>query len=369
MATNGQDANSGIKSKPFATLERARDAIRSLKTRGGVPGPVTVQVRGGIYLLGRTLELGDEDAGSEDAFIVYRAYGSEKVALVRGRSITNFRPHAGRILKAELRSQGGEGRRFCLLVFDGKRQELARYPNRNPDDLNGGAWAYVAGKRFGMYEDSPDETGYHAQNQQLDFWQRNVPRYTRMLRLQPADIHSWSRLEQGEVSIFPRFNWSHHVLGIESFDWTNGILNLKPGAYYEIRPGDRYFVRNLLEELDAPGEWYLDDRTWTLYFWPPAPIGSKTVYAAALQSILAMKQCAHVTVQGFTFECCDDTTVKLENCTNCTIAASTIRNAGDYNGNGITVEGGQKNRVAGNDLYEVGGHGIELSGCLHVRIE
>jgi hypothetical protein len=33
--------------------------------------------------------------------------------------------------------------------------------------------------------------------------------------------------------------------------------------------GNRFYVENLLEELDQPGEWCFDAQTLTLYFWPP----------------------------------------------------------------------------------------------------
>jgi hypothetical protein len=179
VATKGQNTNAGTKSKPFATLERARDAIRNLKATAGLTGPVTVHVRGGTDALPRTVEIGTEDSGSLNAPIVYRAYGDEKVTLLGGRPITNFMPHAGQILKADLWSQGWEGRRFRVVVFDGKRQELARYPNRNLGDTNGGAWADAAGKRINMHDDSAEDGGYHAQNPHLDFWHRKVSRSTR----------------------------------------------------------------------------------------------------------------------------------------------------------------------------------------------
>ena len=34
--------------------------------------------------------------------------------------------------------------------------------------------------------------------------------------------------------------------------------------------GNRFYVENVLEELDQPGEWCLDTESGTLYFWPPA---------------------------------------------------------------------------------------------------
>ena len=72
-----------------------------------------------------------------------------------------------------------------------------------------------------------------------------------------------------------------------------------------IRPLDRYYFRNLLEELDAPGEWYLDQRTWTLYFWPPTSVSQGVAYAPTLQTLVEVKgRAAYVTLRGFTLECC-----------------------------------------------------------------
>ena len=96
VATNGNDSNAGTRERPFATLARARDEIRALKQRGGLPvGGVTVWVGEGTHYLGETLTLGPEDSGTRDAPIVYRAYADEKVTLLGGRPITNFMPHAG----------------------------------------------------------------------------------------------------------------------------------------------------------------------------------------------------------------------------------------------------------------------------------
>ena len=50
VAKNGNDSNSGTLSKPFASLERARDEIRSLKKNNKFPTDgITVWIRGGVY--------------------------------------------------------------------------------------------------------------------------------------------------------------------------------------------------------------------------------------------------------------------------------------------------------------------------------
>ena len=69
VATNGNDAWSGRlpapnaagTDGPFATLARARDAIRELKATVSLQQPVKVLVRGGTYYMPETLVLGSED--------------------------------------------------------------------------------------------------------------------------------------------------------------------------------------------------------------------------------------------------------------------------------------------------------------------
>jgi len=87
---------------------------------------------------------------------------------------------------------------------------------------------------------------------------------------------------------FPRFNEGHFLPQVTSFDSAQRQLELELGCYCEIRPGDRYFVRGLFEELDSPGEWYFDQESRVLHFWPPAPIEGKAVHLAALTQLIAL---------------------------------------------------------------------------------
>ena len=101
VAGNGSDVWSGRLAEPnddntngpFATLERARDEIRTWKRRlGRLPASITVHVRGGDYVRNKTFELTAPDTGTENMPITYRAYKDEKVRLIGGRKVTNFKP-------------------------------------------------------------------------------------------------------------------------------------------------------------------------------------------------------------------------------------------------------------------------------------
>ena len=329
VAPDGSDNNPGTRSEPLKTLEAARNAARKL------PGQKTVFVRGGTYELDRTLQLTPQDSG-----VTWRAYPSEKPILSGGRQIIGFTNHVGKILKAP----GIKGVYFRQLFCGDQRQHLARYPNFDESNPTGGGWAYAAGTLVSMYRDIPGES-------------------KRTLHFKPSDARQWARPSDGEVFVFPRFNWWNNIVRIESVDPVTQSITLAGDCSYAIRPGDRYYVQNLLEELDAPGEWYLDKQDWTLYFWPPPALAGQPVSAPTLRTILDIGPgTKDVTFRGFTFECCAGIGITLSDTTNCLIAASVIRNVGDYLGDGVMISGGASNGVVGCDLSEIGRAGIAITG-------
>lgn len=344
VAETGDDTQAGTLLKPFATLQRARDEIRKMKKAGALRTAVSVHVRGGTYWLPQGLKLEAQDSGSSAAPIVYRAYQNERPVLIGGRRISGFTPYQGKIVKTDVASQGLNGIAFRQLIFDGRRQHLARHPNFDPQNPYGGGWAYADGKYIPMHQEIPNEN-------------RHAFTY------RPADARVWSKPDQVEVFVFPRFNWWNNICRIQYVNRTTRKVTLAHGASYGIRPGDRYYFRNALEELDAPGEWYLDRDTWTLYFWPPAALEGKVVLVPTTRTILElMGGTAHVSFRGFILDCAEGNAVVLTDTTDCRIVSCTIRNVGDYYGSGVVVQGGLRNGVIGCDVYEVGRDAIVLSG-------
>src|SRR5262245_53247386 len=90
VAPNGSDTNPGTRERPFASPERARDAVRAVKQKqGGKPTrPVTVLFAGGTYRLAAPLVLGPEDSGTLDCPVTYAAAPGERPVLSGGRRVT-----------------------------------------------------------------------------------------------------------------------------------------------------------------------------------------------------------------------------------------------------------------------------------------
>lgn len=211
VATNGDDANPGTKTKPFATLERARDAVRQSKIQNP-KSKISVFVRAGTYELTTTFKLAAEDSGTEKAPVVWRAYPKEKVLLIGGKRITGFAPHRGQILKADVGAQGFTNY-FRQLFLDGKRMTLARYPNADPLNPNGG-FAYVDGplpKDSDKYKEKPEYP-------------------PRQICYKASDARSWAHPEIAEVIYFPWHNWLNISVPVASVDKERRLITLTRDA-------------------------------------------------------------------------------------------------------------------------------------------
>ena len=141
VATDGAHKNPGTMAEPFATLERARDAIRELKKKDGLPqGGVTVWVRGGVHYLSSTFDLAKEDSGTKSSPVVYRAYGEEKVWLSGGQKIdpTHFKA----VTDPAVLKRVGEEARDELVQLDMAAEGITDYLRELPDKLTYTAWEH-----------------------------------------------------------------------------------------------------------------------------------------------------------------------------------------------------------------------------------
>lgn len=337
VSTAGNDAWSGTLAEPnadgsdgpFANLVRARDALRA----AGLEHGGTVYVRGGVYHLTDPLLLGPEDSGRRDLPVVWQAWPGETVRLVGGKPVSGFTPHEGKILKADVSGLKLPKQTVRQLFFNSQRQIPARWPNKGGDDMPGGQWAFVAAS-VGDAQNSRFVVGTD----------------------RPA---AWKSLEGAEVSIWPNYNWWQTIAPVKGFDPAAKTVELAADLPYTIEPGRRFFFQNVLEELDAPGEWWLDEAENTLYFWPPAPIGDGEVVLPATENLVRMEGAAHLAWMGFTMEATLGDAVTVANGDAVLVARCVIRNTGAY---GVSILDGTGCRVAGCDIYATGRGGVVLRG-------
>jgi len=351
VAPSGNDSASGRspssdaagKDGPFASLERAREAIRQKRSEGD-NGAQTVHVRAGTYRLSEAFKLEARDSGEQGAPVVWRAFEGEKPVISGAVSLEGWTPWRGEIWSAPLGPASKLKNGVRQVVLDGQRQTLARYPNADPSAPASGGWAFAEGKAWPMYADIPGEDKHS-------------------LEVSQTDLRSWAKPNGVEIMVFPRYNWWNSRDRVQAVESATRKISLASDCSYAIRKGDRYFFQNALEELDSPGEWYADSQEGMLYFWPPAGKQASAASVVVASSLVKFEPGTHDVVwRGFILEGCDGTAIALTDTQRCAVESNWIRSVVEWSGSAVGVSKGTANRVSHNTIEQVGNNGVSISG-------
>lgn len=258
----GSDTNPGTRSQPLATLDGARLAARK------TTGTTTIYLRGGTFYLHTPLVLTAEDSGAAAHPIVYRAYPGEKPVISGGVKLDlKWKPYRDGIMQADVPADLSTDQLFV----NGARQVLARYPNYNE-----------AERVF---------HGYAA-----DAWS-------------PERIARWKDPAGGYMHAMHELLWGGFSWQITGKELRDGVPTLLyEGGWQNNRPAGAHpqyrFVENIFEELDAPGEWFLDRKAHTIYFYPPAglDLNHALIEAPRLKHLIEFRGSEQMPVRGISFE-------------------------------------------------------------------
>lgn len=353
ISPDGSDQNNGTKNHPFATLERAKTAIEKIQDK-----PVTIYLREGYYRLQQSFILEEKNISGDGPFLI-SAYPGEDVHLVGGLEINGFKKldvqtKAGKqvepkyhnhILQIDLKALGikeygemsarGFGRPIqpssMELYFNTRPMTLARWPNNE--------WADI--------EDVPealDGKGFSYEGTQPANW------------LEAPDV--W-------LHGYWKYDWADTYVKVAKIDTIKKLIIAETPSGYPYTKGKRFYALNLLEELDTPGEWYLDRETGILYFWPPSDPTEARIFISLLQDpLIQLKNTSHVTIKNLTLEYSCGAGVEIIGGSNNVIEDCTLRNMGTVAVSIGKLEGNLSQVIHSNTLYN-GNAGTEngVSGC------
>jgi len=307
VSPDGSDANPGTKDKPFGTLSRARDAVR--QARKIVSEPVTVYLRGGSYYLSETLVFTPQDSGTQNAPIVYTAYKSDKPVISGGIELDlKWQPYKDGIFKAKVARIKGAKLSFDQLFINGKRQIRARYPDYDMSDPGKSGYIHAAGT---ISDDARDPKP--GANDDMTF----SGAAARGIAFDPKTFtrKKWARPNEAIIHIFQRYYWGNLQWRIKDVDWGKHFIWFGEGGWQmggkyttvasAVDAKSRFYIENVFEELDTPGEWYLDKADGILYYMPTKGVNIKTalVEVPVLQQVVRFvgtqdEPVHHITLAG-----------------------------------------------------------------------
>ncbi len=349
---------------PFATIERAQEAVRLLKQqvysekkppiekrfigsphKYGDGRDILVLIRGGYYSLDKPMLFGSDDGGErvetdlptgafefnklKDYFVTYAAYPGEVPIISGGMEIINWQR------EKEKWVTDIKGMEIKKLLANGKAQTLARTPNN----------------------------GY--------FTPTEIPESTSEFRFREGDLKQWSGMENNRIIMILR--WHTGVNSIASIDTENDVVRLTESQPGIIVVPPRYYIENVEALLDAPGEWFFDGDTGKLSYIPLEDINDPNdtdIVTPILSQLMIIngdsdRPVRNLRFYGLTFEATNsgNSAISFTYTTNCELADSDIRGMGNT---AIQLgRGCYLNRVFNNNIQGADEGGIHISGDPH----
>ena len=347
VATDGDDAADGSKAHPFKSLLRARDAVRALRAKGLPAGGVAVVLRGGTYRMTETLALDARDSGERDRPVVWCAEDGERALLNGGWEVPALTkpaaddpvlarvPAAARakVLVADAKGypryqeripRHGSGQIIAdmpELFLDGRRLELARYP----DDR----WLTV--------DETPGKV-------ELGRYGNRLARGAVVCHELKDTLALWAAEPDLMLTGYWYLLYTCGTSAAKSVNPEAGVIEIEGNPV--CTQGGCFFLLNAAAALDAPGEWFLDRRTGKLYVIPPeGTTGGRYELASFSQPFVAAENTHDFRIEGLVLENGRNAAVSLSNCCDTVVAGNVVRNFG---GLGLRARAARNLTVADN---------------------
>ena len=203
---------------------------------------------------------------------------------------------------------------FNSFFINGRRAVRARYPDGNPETmgLHTNPTGYVSGAvRYiprpppppatEIHIESPVRSGTHFPTFQVgiggpvevfdppvSYWGTANPAggggatFQTIIGLEYSPDEwfantTWSNPKTGVVHMFHCGHWANWQFQIEDRNMEQNLISWSYGGFQEARgcrSGAEWYIENIFEQLDAPGEWFFDEVNNLLYLYPNGSLPS-----------------------------------------------------------------------------------------------
>ncbi|MDQ8192957.1 right-handed parallel beta-helix repeat-containing protein [Coraliomargarita sp. SDUM461004] len=394
VSPNGDDSDDGSVERPFASLQRAQEAVREMLAEQSETESYRIHVAAGIYHLETSLKFGSVDSGRKGATVIWKGDPNGGTILTGGVGIqlSDLKPVEdaqvlGRIpvgardqvLSIDLRAIGFEhlpemplyghsmsflnvhtewktGIAAPELYYNGIAQTSARWPNQEEgfariDEVirNGTVirnWMDdMKGSDGGSYVEPED---------------REDPPVGFSIRVEGDRAKRWQDAEDARLYGFWYWDWSDQSVQLKSVDPQSGVLNSWQPSAYGVRAGQRFYVYNLLEELDQPGEWYLDRNTGILYLYPPDDNEDALIQLSVLgENLIELEEASHIEFDSFQMELSRRSGMSIQGGQGCRITRCTFQNLG---GTAVVINGGAEHVLRDSTLRNLSAGAVIVTG-------
>lgn len=272
VCPDGDDLASGKADAPFATLARARDAVRELIS-GGVKRDIRVGIAGGVYRLTETVVFGLEDSAQEGCTVTYEALPGEQPGFTAGAPVSGWR-------------------------------KLDGLPPGAPEPARGNLWVADLPPGMSRFNTLYDADGLLPRATEPGFFpeKERVAKDNTTLYFPEGAMQDDPAIADGdvEIRIVPEWPWVMNILPLASVDLANRTAHTTlPATYrmtwsgshvqFQVMGISAVTVENTFAGLREPGNWVVRSKERKIYLWPRQEGEPRGIKAPCLTELIRVE--------------------------------------------------------------------------------
>lgn len=322
-APDGNDGAAGTKDEPLATLNGARKKVAELKQKHK-NAPITVYFRGGEYKVDRTTTFSKGDSGTKEAPVKYAAYDGETPVFSGSVRL----PVSGfEALSAKDLNRVPEEARAYVGVFDLKKagiKSLTKFVGYDGTEYI----EKVKNTSIVLLHNDKEQTAAQ--------WPNGIDNFIKITDFasdsditvdSEGRIRNWTTAENAMLCGWMKSGYSFSRVEIADIYPEENRIVTKYDVPRGISEEGKWQISNLLEELDVPGEYYVDSKELKVYYYPPYKDENADIELIANESnMISLNDASYITFEGLSFKNNRADAVEARNCNNLSFLGCEFKN-------------------------------------------
>jgi len=273
VSPTGNDAGSGTKMSPYASMDRARRAVQAYK-KAHPKENVTVWFAGGVYPVSKTIVFTPEDSANDGQVYTYRAMPNQKPIFTAGIPILKW----SRLVKIP-KDLPAKARGHVLVanlkIFMEQKKRMEPSPTK--------ATQMSQDRILTVFADGKMLPRARGPRYMLEKMPATVENTTNAFCFPKGMVGNWTDLKSAEIVGITSRGWVGNMIPLSSVDLKNQVAYTAFPSTYPFGPTavsikeKNVWIENSLALLDEPGEWVFDAKNKLLYLWPMKNMHSVTV--------------------------------------------------------------------------------------------
>ncbi len=314
-----------------------------------VDGELEIVLEPGIYYLDHTLVI----EGKKNVKIIAkdgaRLVGGKKVAAKRvtDPEILSHIEDCNRdkIYEFDVRDAGVSDDQNIMdglsISVDGEAMHISQYPKRSK---------YIYITDYVNFEDPEIDDG----------WGKKYGIREDGVLFNDPHVRTWKDPKFLYTYGFWVYDWDSGRCRVSELDAEKMLIKTEPHGDHHgrFRIGQRFFLYNVLEEVNEPGSFYIDEDARKIYFMPPRGCEVNEVLFATLKDdMVHIKNCQNVLLENVVLECAGRDGIISRGSDDVVVSRCEVKN---LRGSGVLLSHGYRLAIRGCSIHDIGAMGIEL---------